>query len=245
MMPRAEAPARALREKVDTALFGFNPGYLRWSIRLSLPGAARADGASAAAYLAAASAGATASAAASEDHNAAWRGAYAAFGMQDATPPPEALLAWALRPGGLPSQGALRDLIHGFTLAQGTPLAAYSLRAIEGDLWLRPSRGSERFTGLGDARPKAPTLGEIILADSAELVLARHWHGAQGLETVAGPEAAEVQIHLDLLPPAASAAEALLEAFLSLARELLGATGEPRLLCRETPEIAWPAKSEA
>ncbi|MCB0215710.1 MAG: hypothetical protein KDH92_03665 [Chloroflexi bacterium] len=245
MTPEPDARARGWREKVDTALFGFNPGYLRHSIRLRLPGPARADGAAASAYLAAASAGVALSAETHRDHLAAWRAAYAAFGMRDATPPPEALLAWAIRPGGLPSQGALRDLIHGFTLAHGVPLAAYALTAIEGDLWLRPSRGSERFTGLGDRRPSAPSLGEIILSDTAELVLARHWHGAQAVETVAGPEASEVLVHLDLLPPAADAADGLLQAFLDLAERLLGASGEHQLLHRAKPEIAWPTRPGA
>lgn len=239
-----------LREKVDMAIFGYVPDYLRASIRLTGIDPAR-GGRAAAAFLA--RAGASAGAAgvlgtrgSGDPRIAAWRAAYAAVGLPaDLVPPPELLAAWAAEPGGVPSQGALADLANAFSLLHRIPVTVYDLGAVRGDLWLRPSRGCEHFLALGTEAPTSPELGEIILADTEEEVFARHWHGRQGRPAMAGPAARDVLVHLDLLPPATDEAETLADAFIRLVTGFLGGRAALQWLSWDTPQIQWERQAPA
>ncbi len=229
------------RERIDMAVFGAVPDFVRVSLRLRAIEPARCAGR--AAVLLGRSAEAVRRSFRSEDPRlAVWRDAYERVGLgSDAVPPQEALAAWASTSTGVPSQGALNDLVNAFALEHMLPAAAYELSAVRGDLWLRPSRGIERFEPLDGRPPEMPPIGELVLADSADLVLARRWHGAQGRATVAGAAASDALVHLDLLPPLAEGAAGLGDAFLRLALECLGGDGEIRLLAHATPQTAWSA----
>jgi DNA/RNA-binding domain of Phe-tRNA-synthetase-like protein len=227
------------------AVFGCNPDYRRVSLRLFLPEDLPADAARE--DLRRASAAMRAQGDPAWPGLDGWRSAYRLLGLPDAVPLPQlALLAWARSPDGVPPQGAIRDLVHAFMLEHGVPAAAYDLAGTQGDLWLRPSRGRERFVGIGETAPSVPELMEIILADSDEAVLARFWHGAQSSENAARSGSRQVLVHLDLLPPDAERrAGELADAFLALALARLGAVGEARAIYWERPEIAWPAQGAA
>lgn len=228
-----------MRERIDMAVFAVAPGFVRLSLRLALdPAAALPEAARD--YLLGMADLAAQSPQAPDPRMAAWREAYQELGLgPDALPPPEALMAWTRSPGGVPSQGALRDLVHGFMLCHRLPVAAYDLGAVQGDLWLRPSRGSEQFLGLGEQRPETPPINELILADSGEQVLARHWHGAQGAPTAAHAATRLALVHIDLLPPAAGDAARFGAAFQALAADFLGQAGELRLLSMEAAQVGW------
>jgi DNA/RNA-binding domain of Phe-tRNA-synthetase-like protein len=233
-----------LREKVDMAIFGYVPDFLRASIRLSGIDPAR-GGRAAAAFLARAGASAVAagtdgSRGPDDPRLAAWHTAYATVGLPaDLVPPPELLAAWAAAPGGVPSQGALADLANAFSLLHRIPVAVYDLDAVRGDLWLRPSRGCEHFLALGTDVPISPALGEIILADTEEEVFARHWHGRQGRPAMAGPGARDVLVQMDLLPPATDEAAVLADAFIRLATGFLGGRAAVQWLNWDTPQVQW------
>ncbi len=274
MSPDREVGSGTFAEKIDMAVFAANPLFRRVSLYLRFDAStvAEASAEAAARFLARSKRSAAEQDAAlpgGRADAAAWTAAYARAGMDsDMQPPHEILAIWLDRQGELPSQGPILDLVHGFMLQEGLPVAAYALAGVEGDLWLRPSRGNEVFEGLGGRRPESPDLGEIILADSGKRVLARHWHGAQGRQTLAGPDAGPVLVHLDLLPAgemdsqgaergpretwdavsidAALAAEAerLSEAFLDLARRLLGASARVQQLFWEQPEIVWTGQTK-
>lgn len=244
MSDTPERGARAFREKADMAIFGGHPDFRRISLRLLLPEDPPSDTARMDLI--------RVGAALREGGDPAWpsldgwRSAYRALGLPDDVPLPQtALLAWARSPQGVPPQGAIRDLVNAFMLEHGLPAAAYDLDATAGDLWLRPSRGRERFLGIGESAPSVPELMEIILADSEETVLARFWHGAQSSQNAARSGSRHVLVHLDLLPPDCERAAEIAATFLSLAQARLGAIGEAREICWEAPAIAWPAQGFA
>lgn len=220
------------------AVFAAAPDFLRPSLRFLGLDPTRAH-AAARAYLAAAGRGALSERGA-DPSLPAWREAYAGLGLDPDRLPPHALLArWAALPGGLPSQGPFLDLLHGFSLRNRVPLAAYDLAALSGDLWLRPSRGCEAFLAFDAESPVAPDLSEIILVDSADQVLARHWHGRLGRETAAGPRTEQALVHLDLLPPLDAQAEALVDTLRRLVTGFLGGEAETGTLSWERPRLAW------
>jgi DNA/RNA-binding domain of Phe-tRNA-synthetase-like protein len=184
-----------------------------------------------------------------------WREAYVQVGLgEDVVPPHVALAAWATVPGGVPPQGTLPDLVNAFGLLHGVPVATYDPSGAMGDLWLRPARGTETFEPLGGealgpsavgslcgGTPAMPTVGELILSDSADHVLARHWHGAQGRATVLRGGASEALVHLDLLPPLAADAETLAGRFVRLVTGFVGGTSDVRLISRSRPQAPWTA----
>lgn len=235
----ADAAPRAWREKIDMGVLSLAPDFERISILVTDIDAAR--GARAAAALLARAAAGTAGVPA-DPHVAAWRAAYAAAGLAPGVATPvEALAAWAARAAGVPSQGTVRDIVHAFSLQHRVPAAAYAAGHVQGDLWLRPSRGCEHFLGFGDAAPSAPALNEVILADTGDEVLARHWHGRQGRFTAADATTREVLVHLDLLPPRAADADALADTFVRLITGFTGGRADVRRLAWDTPQAAWPA----
>lgn len=118
-------------------------------------------------------------------------------------------------------------------------MAAYDLAQATGDLWLRPSRGCELYLPLDGGAPSTPPVGELILADSADMVLARHWHGAPGRATYPSSASRELLVHLDLLPPLADEAPALADRLARLLTGFLGGRVELRRLDRAAPLARW------
>jgi DNA/RNA-binding domain of Phe-tRNA-synthetase-like protein len=232
------------------AVFGVAPAFVRVSIRLTEVEPARAAD-QALALLARAGAAARADparpigadglrpGAAAPD---GWSDAYRALGFPpDVVSPHAALRAWAATPAGLPSQGPVLDLVNAFSLREGAPTAAYDLAAVVGDLWLRPSRGIELHQPLGVGGPLTPDLAELVLADSADQVLARHWHGAPGRPFLPTAKTRSAQVHLDLLGPLAERAAALADALARLLTAYLGGSAAVRFLDRARPWAEWPA----
>jgi DNA/RNA-binding domain of Phe-tRNA-synthetase-like protein len=226
------------------AVFGVAPGFNRASIRLR--GADAGANATAARALIRGVGEArrsrvgtsqeTRCSAASE----AWRSAYAGLGLEGVNPPFESLLAWAATDAGIPSQSPLADLVNAFSLQHCTPAAAYALAAVRGDLWLRPSRGLERYTPL-DGEPAAPPIGELILVDTADTVLARHWHGAPGREAFPGSDVPDAIVHLDRLDGEPSLTRDLAGQLARMVTAYLGGEAEARLLTAARPQLDWGA----
>lgn len=231
-------------ERIDSAVFGPVPAFVRMSLRLTGidPARAAASAGAARAYLARAAAG---GAGTPDDdlQSAAWRAAYADVGLgDDVLSPVAALRAWAAAPGGVPSQGALLDLVNAISLLHGAPTAAYDLAGVAGDLWLRPSRGVESFEAPAahTGRPSIVEINELILADSADHVVARSWHGSPGRQAIVGPGSRDVLVHVDRLAPPETP-EATGEAIGRLIAGFVGARFEVRVLTRGQPSARWPA----
>lgn len=230
-------------ERIDSAVFGPVPAFVRISVRLTAidPARAAASAGAARAYLARAAAAAIARAV-DEAEAAAWRAAYADVGLgEDVVSPVAALRAWAAAPGGVPSQGAIHDLVNAVSLLHGAPTAAYDVAGIAGDLWLRPSRGIESHDAPAErtGRPSTVEINELILADSADNVVARAWHGAPGRQVIVGPQSRDVLVHVDQLAPAA-APEETGAAVGRLIAGFVGARSAVQVLSRGQPSARWP-----
>lgn len=234
-------------ERIDSAVFGPVPDFVRLTIRLHLGAAETPSTAAAARALLVAAAAAVDGPAPFAAAMAAWRAAYADVGLPASTvPPPEALLAWARAPGGVPSQGAVPDVLNALSLRLGVPTAGYAVDGIQGDLWLRPSRGCETHLPLGGdtARPPTVPINELILADSADFAVARAWHGAPGAQAFVGPACRDVVVHVDLLPPAAAAGvdpAATAAEVTGVFGRLFGGRASWQAVSRAAPAARWPA----
>jgi DNA/RNA-binding domain of Phe-tRNA-synthetase-like protein len=237
-------------ERIDAAVFASVPNFARASLRLS--GIDVGRGATVRAFLNAMSAKATSAKAISADGTGTedgwqtpgslrWREAYAAVGLSaKVVPPPDALRAWAGRPGGVPTTGAVSDLVNAFSLMHDIATAAYDLSDAEGGLWLRPARGHESFEGTNGA--DSPPLGELILADGADRVIAREWHGTPGPRFMPRSSSTSVQVHLDVLDEHAPALVAELASEMGrLARGYLRCDVATLVLHREAPIVRWPS----
>lgn len=227
---------RPFRELVDMAVLGPVPDFVRASVRLldlrpANPGAV-------ARLLQ--TVGRAAGTPTGDPRTAAWRAAYETVGLgADVVPPPEALCAWARGPGGVPTLGPLPDLVNAFSMRYLVPVAAYDLARVDGDVWLRPARGTELFAPTGAEGVEAPDVGEIVLADDAGRVLARRWHGAQGREAIARAGTTAALVHIDWLPPQALAPADLAERFMRMASGYLGGRADLQLLSRRVPVGRW------
>jgi DNA/RNA-binding domain of Phe-tRNA-synthetase-like protein len=236
----------AEREQIDMAVFAAALDFVRIALRLS--GSRGANHHAARALLQRASAaaavgrgdGGAGSGAAGTVGVEPWRKAYAAVGLSpELVPPHEALAAWARHRGGVPSRGAIADVVHAFSLRMRLPAAAYDLRPVVGALWLRPARGIESGQLIGEDRPESVPAGELILADDANQVLARDWHGRQGVAFQAVGDVSEALVHVDVLAPGSGEVE-------RLAAELAGLLGayarcevETRILAHDRPRVRW------
>ncbi len=172
--------------------------------------------------------------------DAAWGEAYASVGLDEGTVPPhESLAAWAATATGVPSQGALADLVNGFSLELAVPAAAYDAASIEGDVWLCPCRGVELFLPVDDDLSETPAVHELILVDGSARVMARRWHGAQGRPFVVGRATETALVHVDLLPPAVDSAEGITAGLVDLVTGSLGGQGDAVLLNRSVAATSW------
>jgi DNA/RNA-binding domain of Phe-tRNA-synthetase-like protein len=227
-------------ERVDGAVFALVPEFARASIDLVVtsPSASPALGAYAARV---ARRAADAEGAGRSPPDPEWRDAYHRLGLpDDLTPPHEALAAWARANGRLPSQGPILDLVNAYSLVARTPAAAYAVDDAAGGLWLRPARGHEQHESVA-GEWSSPPVGELVLADGGDRVLARHWHGSQGRSFVPGPAARRVRIHIDVLgvAPHDAATRAGTE-FARLAEAMLSATAAVQVVDVARAVIAWP-----
>lgn len=220
------------------AVFGVAPDFVRISLRLL--GADVTAGALPAAALLRRTAALRRDLTPGDPRLAVWREPYLALGVPPDTPPPPAVLAaWAATPGGIPSQGPLPDLVHAFALQHAVPAMCHDLGAATGNLWLRPSRGLELYLPVGGRAAETPAVGELILADDADQVLARHWHGAQGRPFVLTAATQQVHVHVDLLPPRSAEAQSLAAALTRLLTGFVGGAAETQFLTRARPQAVW------
>lgn len=222
-------------ERVDSAVFALVPEFARASIDIVVTGSTSP------------SLGAYATRVAARTgrpvQDERWRDAYRRMGLpDDVLPPHEALAAWAHSTGQLPSQGPALDLVNAFSLVAGAPAAAYAVDGVSGGLWLRPARGHEQHESLA-GEWTAPPLGELILADGVDQVLARHWHGAQGRSFVPDAAARRVRIHVDVLATSPVDEAVRLGGELArLAEAMLAGTASVQILHARAALIHWPVE---
>ena len=86
---------------------------------------------------------------------------------------PESLLKLVSQTGGLPQVNLLVDIYNLVSVKTCLSLGAHDLRAINGNVQLRLTDGSETFWPMGSDKPKVVSPGEYAYIDDAHNVLCR------------------------------------------------------------------------
>ncbi len=110
-------------------------------------------------------------------HVAAWRQAYASFGVKAKRHPPthEALAKRLLKDQGWPEINPIVDIYLANQAQWLLPHGGYDSDYLSGDLCLRLAGSGLTFTALGSDEAEAVPEGEIIYTDEAR-VLTRRWN---------------------------------------------------------------------
>ncbi len=132
---------------------------------------------------------------------AAWREAYAAFGVKPNKyrSSIENLLRSA-RSGSVRSINPLVDLYNTVSVRHQLPCGGEDLASIVGDIHLTRARGGELFVPLGSPDAAPPQPGEVIYHDSAG-VICRAWNWREAERTKLKPATREAFLCIETVPP--------------------------------------------
>ena len=117
----------------------------------------------------------------------AWRRCFSAFGVRPTQyrSAVEALLRRLTKRGDIPSINRLVDIGNLVSIRHEMPVAIFDTRELALPVTVRFADGHERFTGLGEREAQHPARGEVIFADTSDLVVARRWCWRQSAESAA------------------------------------------------------------
>jgi DNA/RNA-binding domain of Phe-tRNA-synthetase-like protein len=171
---------------------------------------------------------------------APWRRAFQALGLSGVKYPSsiEALVRRALSERGVPSILPLVDLYNAVSLTHVIPMGGHDLDALEGPIFLGPTRGGERFRPLFSDAMEIVSPGEIAYLDGED-VLTRHWVWRQAHKDRITPQTRTVFIPIDGLPEvgpavvqaaAAEVAELLVAHFAAQVQVAFATQEEPEIL---------------
>jgi DNA/RNA-binding domain of Phe-tRNA-synthetase-like protein len=117
-----------------------------------------------------------------EDHLAAWREAYRAFGANAKRTPCSAEALWRRldRDGSVGGINAVVDLYNAVSLRYAVPVGGEDMAAYRGQPHLTRAKGDESFETTRDGQPARETVeaGEVIWRDDAG-VTCRRWNWRQ------------------------------------------------------------------
>jgi DNA/RNA-binding domain of Phe-tRNA-synthetase-like protein len=130
---------------------------------------------------------------------AAWRSAFRRFGVNPTKyrSAVEALLRRLTKKGDIPSINTLVDIGNLVSIRHHVPIAIFDVRAIQGALTVRFSKGDERFTPLFANQVENPEENEVIFVDETGLVVARRWCWRQSDESASRPDTTNVIITIE------------------------------------------------
>lgn len=130
---------------------------------------------------------------------AAWRSAFRRFGVNPTKyrSAIEALLRRLTKKGDIPSINTLVDIGNLVSIRHRLPAAIFDVRAVQGVLTVRFSKGDERFTPLFANQVENPEENEVIFVDETGLVVARRWCWRQSDESAARPDTTNVIITIE------------------------------------------------
>jgi DNA/RNA-binding domain of Phe-tRNA-synthetase-like protein len=130
---------------------------------------------------------------------AAWRRAFAAFGVEPTRyrNAAEALLRRLTKHGEIPSVGTLVDIGNLVSIRYALPVAVLDLAGVAGTITVRFARGSEEFTDLGTSSVEHPNAGEVAFVDEKDVVHARRWCWRQSARSATRPDTEEILISVE------------------------------------------------
>ena len=170
----------------------------------------------------------------------AWRRTFAKMGLKPTQYrcAAEALLRRFRKEDSLPSIHPLIDLYNAMSLAWATPIAAFDVANVEGDLIVRPATGTERYLTFG-GEDETPEPGEIVFADDGGYAHARRWSNRQSGRSAIRPETTSVLLVAEAVHPGSETSIPALTQELADALETLwGTSATTALLSAATPEFA-------
>lgn len=121
---------------------------------------------------------------------AAWREIYSRFGIkpnryQCAA---ENLIRQIVRSDRFPRLHPVIDLCNAAAATYAIPVAPFDASKIDGDCFVRPATGNERFQPInGDEQQEIPS-GEVVYSDNTQDVLSRRWNWRQADKGKVTPE---------------------------------------------------------
>ena len=171
---------------------------------------------------------------------AAWRRCFSGFGVRPTQyrSAVEALLRRLTKQGDIPSINRLVDIGNLVSIRNELPVAVFDTRDLSLSVTVRFARGDERFTGLGERKVQHPPQGEVVFADSGDLVIARRWCWRQSAESAARPDTSDALITCEAQHEEGAAAVAqALQDLLGLLERFAGGSHESALLDAGNPAL--------
>lgn len=171
---------------------------------------------------------------------AAWRRCFSGFGVRPTQyrSAVEALLRRLTKRGDIPSINRLVDIGNLISIRHEMPVAVFDTRALALPVTVRFADGHERFTGLGEREAQQPAAGEVIFADTTDLVVARRWCWRQSVESAAQAATTEALVtceaqHAD----SAGAVEEALDDLTELLSRFAGGDAQAAILDAGNPAL--------
>jgi DNA/RNA-binding domain of Phe-tRNA-synthetase-like protein len=134
-------------------------------------------------------------------HIASWRELYKSFGTKpgDYRPSAEALIRRTLKTSYLPRINNAVDLYNVVSVKHVIPMGGFDLDNVDGDIYLRFSRGGESFIPLGPAEVEQTYPGEVVYADDSR-ILTRRWNYRDADSTKITEDTKNLVMFLDASP---------------------------------------------
>jgi DNA/RNA-binding domain of Phe-tRNA-synthetase-like protein len=169
----------------------------------------------------------------------AWRRTFATMGLKPTQYrcASEALLRRFRKEGSLPRIHPLVDPCNATSLAFATPVAAFDVARIEGDLEVRHAGGDERYESFS-GETEHPEPDEVIFADRGGRAHARRWTNRQSAYSAVRDDTDDVLIVAEALHE--SAPEDVPRLVASLTADLAavwGVTASTAILSSSTPRF--------
>ncbi len=121
---------------------------------------------------------------------AAWRRAFAAFGVKPTQyrSAVEALLRRLTKKGDIPSINTLVDIGNLISIRYAMPVAVFDQAKVSPPTTVTFAAGTESFTDLGSSETMHPETGEVVFVDADDEVVARRWCWRQSAQSATGPD---------------------------------------------------------
>ncbi|MDW7711085.1 MAG: phenylalanine--tRNA ligase beta subunit-related protein [Deferrisomatales bacterium] len=130
---------------------------------------------------------------------AAWRQAFAAFGVKPTQyrSAAEALLRRLTKKGDVPGVNLLTDIGNLVSIRYALPVAVLDTAGVTGTITVRFAQGKEPFVELDGEEVRHPEPGEVVFVDDAGRVHARRWCWRQSAESAAGAGTSQVLVTVE------------------------------------------------
>lgn len=170
----------------------------------------------------------------------AWRRTFTKMGLKPTQYrcAAEALLRRFRKEDTLPSIHPLIDLYNAASLAWATPIAAFDLANVQGNLIVRPATGTEHYLTFA-GEDETPEPGEIVFADDGGYAHARRWSNRQSGRSAIRPTTTSVLLVAEAVhPESATSIPELTRQLASLLESVWATSTTTAILSVGNPEFA-------